>query len=477
MQPPTLLDLQDGAARVPAFRALFANLEPIEIPLANSALDFIASRLPRCHRFVAPLLEAAAALGRSDLINELLDISPDLPSSVPSTLLDIAAAENHSHIVDLLVARSDHHDPFADLSLDGAIRGGRLSLLIHLRALRPLARGFSRSAVRSALAAGSVDVIFYLLRDSSLWSHPAFENIRIDSLVTGRLEVLQFTIVHGIGAPLPEYAVSAAAAAGELNTLRWLLLTNGAVSSTYVTDAMDFAAKNGHLSTVLWLHANRTDGCSSMAMQGAAENGHYEIFRFLWTEYPDHRPSVTAMQPAARNGHFFIVEFFATHALYADLGLLLASALSGGHFQIVEWFQTQMPNRVTLSPDMMQEIASHGDLSGALWLHSHLQFGTRTTYRQVTEEGTILETMYSPSCVEIAAEAGNLAILKFLVKQCNMPVSSTACHKAALMGRLDVVQFLFSYQTNLDWFDLLSQAVDAGQLAISGWLHQRLMTM
>lgn len=47
------------------------------------------------------------------------------------------------------------------------------------------------------------------------------------------------------------------------------------------TDAMDLAAKNGHLEVVKWLHENRTEGCSIDALERAAENGHLEIVKWL----------------------------------------------------------------------------------------------------------------------------------------------------------------------------------------------------
>uniref|UniRef100_A0A7S3Y0I1 Uncharacterized protein n=1 Tax=Heterosigma akashiwo TaxID=2829 RepID=A0A7S3Y0I1_HETAK len=47
------------------------------------------------------------------------------------------------------------------------------------------------------------------------------------------------------------------------------------------TDAMDGAAWNGHLSVVEWLHANRSEGCTTDAMDGAAWNGHLSVVEWL----------------------------------------------------------------------------------------------------------------------------------------------------------------------------------------------------
>ncbi len=48
-----------------------------------------------------------------------------------------------------------------------------------------------------------------------------------------------------------------------------------------VVRAMDRAAANGHLEVVRWLHANRTEGCTTSAMDDAAKNGHLEVVQWL----------------------------------------------------------------------------------------------------------------------------------------------------------------------------------------------------
>jgi hypothetical protein len=37
------------------------------------------------------------------------------------------------------------------------------------------------------------------------------------------------------------------------------------------------------MDIIKWLHKNRTEGCTSDAMDWAADNGHLEIVRFLQT--------------------------------------------------------------------------------------------------------------------------------------------------------------------------------------------------
>jgi ankyrin repeat protein len=49
------------------------------------------------------------------------------------------------------------------------------------------------------------------------------------------------------------------------------------------TRAMDYAAQNGHIDVVEWLHEFRVEGCTTDAMDWAAENGHLEVVKFLKT--------------------------------------------------------------------------------------------------------------------------------------------------------------------------------------------------
>ncbi|KAI8925251.1 hypothetical protein BC831DRAFT_462006 [Entophlyctis helioformis] len=44
---------------------------------------------------------------------------------------------------------------------------------------------------------------------------------------------------------------------------------------------MDHAAENGHLHVVKWLHANRTEGCTTNAMDWAARSGHLHVVKWL----------------------------------------------------------------------------------------------------------------------------------------------------------------------------------------------------
>jgi hypothetical protein len=44
---------------------------------------------------------------------------------------------------------------------------------------------------------------------------------------------------------------------------------------------MDFAARDGHLEVIKWLHTNRSEGCTIYAIKYAVKNGHLDIINWL----------------------------------------------------------------------------------------------------------------------------------------------------------------------------------------------------
>ena len=73
-------------------------------------------------------------------------------------------------------------------------------------------------------------------------------------------------------------AMDYAAQNGHLHVVQWLHLNRTEGCHTW---AMNLAAMNGHLHIVQWLHLNRTEGCTTEAMGWAAINGYFEIFKYL----------------------------------------------------------------------------------------------------------------------------------------------------------------------------------------------------
>ena len=100
-----------------------------------------------------------------------------------------------------------------------------------------------------------------------------------------------------------------AAEQGYLEVVKWLH-KNGCQATFR---AMDYAAAKGYLEIVKWLHENRKEGCTVWAMNWSAENGHLEIIKWLH-ENRTEGCSSSAVEYAAENGHLFIVKWlFENH--------------------------------------------------------------------------------------------------------------------------------------------------------------------
>ena len=77
---------------------------------------------------------------------------------------------------------------------------------------------------------------------------------------------------------------------------------------TFSKKAMNWAAENGHLDVVKWLHENRQEGCTRMAMNNAAENGHLGMVKWLHNNREE-GCTMYAMNWAAAAGHLHVVNW------------------------------------------------------------------------------------------------------------------------------------------------------------------------
>ncbi|OWZ23256.1 hypothetical protein PHMEG_0001920 [Phytophthora megakarya] len=66
-----------------------------------------------------------------------------------------------------------------------------------------------------------------------------------------------------------------AASRGDLVFMDWA----NEHGATATTRTMDNAARNGELEAVQWVHANRVEGCITEAMDSAAGNGHISVHK------------------------------------------------------------------------------------------------------------------------------------------------------------------------------------------------------
>jgi hypothetical protein len=102
--------------------------------------------------------------------------------------------------------------------------------------------------------------------------------------------------------------------------------------------AMNYAACNGHLEIVKWLHYNRYEGCNHWAMNFACGNGHLDTVKWL---HVNRREGCTkdAMDLAARNGHLDIVKWLYANRKEGCTPTAISWATLYGHLDVLEWLK------------------------------------------------------------------------------------------------------------------------------------------
>ena len=100
-----------------------------------------------------------------------------------------------------------------------------------------------------------------------------------------------------------------AAENGHLEVVKWLHENKKDCTISQCSPyAMDLAAGNGHLEVVKWLHENRTEGCTTDAFDWAIKNVQLEVVEYLhknrtegWT--------IDTFDWAAKYGHPEVIEY------------------------------------------------------------------------------------------------------------------------------------------------------------------------
>jgi hypothetical protein len=131
-----------------------------------------------------------------------------------------------------------------------------------------------------------------------------------------------------------------AARNGHLSVLEWIQANR---SQPCGADAMDNAAGQGHLEAVKWLHANRSEGCTRDAMNLAAINGHLEVLKWLHANRSE-GCSNRAMYSAAEHGHLDVIKWLYTHRPDSHTPWAIDRAVRSGRVRVVCWLQPLFPD-------------------------------------------------------------------------------------------------------------------------------------
>ncbi|CAI5730003.1 unnamed protein product [Peronospora destructor] len=205
-----------------------------------------------------------------------------------------------------------------------------------------------------------------------------------------------------------------AACNGNLDILTWLHNTTQLGGCS--TRAMDDAAKNGHLSTVQWLHENRSEGCTTKAMDYAASSGHLSIVQWL-DENRSEGCTTRAMDLAAQNGQLRLLQWLNDRQPEKCSSSAMVNAARGGHLYILDYLSEHFPKLFESAGSMMCEEAAgswmdvaseYGQVGILKWFHDH------ATALPMSVDGNF--PAYTVAAIEKAARNGHSDVLVYLYK-------------------------------------------------------------
>lgn len=235
----------------------------------------------------------------------------------------------------------------------------------------------------------------------------------------GLIDSLEWLRAH-YGSWFPFDAMAFAAREGHLEVVKWLHYNEKEGDCTI--NAMDAAAGNGHLEVVKWLHANRTEGCTERAMDTTAENGQLEVVKWLHSNRSE-GCTKRAMDDAAFFGHLKVVQWLHENRTEGCTQKAMIRAAARGHLEVVKWLHHNRTEGCTY--EAMDLAASSGHLKVVQWLHENRKEGC--TARAMTD----------------AAEWGYLDVVKWLYHHCLRESDpEDAMIRAATSEEYEVVDFL-----------------------------------
>ncbi|ETV91367.1 hypothetical protein H310_14046 [Aphanomyces invadans] len=206
----------------------------------------------------------------------------------------------------------------------------------------------------------------------------------------GHLQVIQYLHMRQVAGCTP-HVMDTAAANGHLDIVAFLHLyrTEGCTK-----EAMDAAACKGFLDVVQFLHYNRNEGCTKLAMTWAARLNQVHVVRFL-SENRTEGCSRKALDWAAKYGHLDVVKYLYVHRPEGSPARALVEAAKARQMDVVRYLALQSKN---IRPWMHRAMAVP-ERRGYL-RHPLVVQGTRSA----DEMGHVVET-----ALETALDAGRHA--------------------------------------------------------------------
>lgn len=381
----------------------------------------------------------AARIGRVDIIRWLLSVMDD--KSCGTDVMDYAALNGHLETIKWLSANT----MFAPSkhAIMWASEYNHLDVVMWLYKNYKWPRAEIAEAMEVAATYGNLEILKWLYTESL---NPGkmrqfLSNIPGISTMLSALSAL--SALPSNPHLLNTNSMDWAAKNGHLDIVKWLHenSTEGCTKR-----AMDMAAEEGHLHIVKWLHKNRTEGCTTAAMDAAATHGHLYILEWLYRNRTE-GCTTWAMSGAAKNGHIDVIKWLHLNKydVVQDSGRHVLNAAAGyGHLNVIKWvYDNNYIDIKLLSLDIIAKAAQYGHIHVVEWLHSYY-IGVGCRYPKITDTddssnyGIIL-------ALDSAAEKGYLYMLQWITKHIEIDgalFASSALLSAITYNHFTIVKWL-----------------------------------
>jgi hypothetical protein len=406
----------------------------------------------------------AATAGNLDVIVSFVRCFPE----VVITHAAIAAAANgHTHVLSWLYDRGALVS-WTSESIRVSVVNRKLPTLRWFSSRFPITS--DPSLLLDAVASGDIAIAQYLWLEFVL----ADDHDLDLSVVVSRAPLgLAYWMCSNTLLPLV-LSIDWAATRGDLGFLRWAQ-SKGAVAST---KSMDGAARNGHLDVVVWLHDNRTEGCSQLAIDeaaaggfiqvvawlvasrlvrvtprtlfSAAVGGHLAVLKYLLVVDTAVVCPPTTFDRVCEAGHLHIAKFLAEVGIGGGSTDALQWAAANGHECVVDWLLTE---RRMVATEAALVCAAGGGFVGVV---SRLLDSSQV-------DG-------SDAAVDRAASNGHLAVVKYLQRRLGVSGTVDAFHGALRCGAMEMVLWLDRVSPWICHGQNVDEAMASGNLELVLWL-------
>jgi len=378
----------------------------------------------------------------------LLDWLQSLPTkhstreAVENKAFKVVAADGDLHHLNTLLDQGFVLNPFH--VINGAAKYGHQHVIEWLDARRVLPSEEKCNAMGKVAKHGH----FGLLKRLYHAGWPLDERGWMSAFDHGDVDTIKW--IHAQNCHKSHLICERVAQAGRLDLLRLAR----SLGCSWDSDTCVNAARHGHLHILQWACDN---GCPGVfqARASAAKGGHLHVIEWLrdigcpW--------SGTMLSGAARNGHLEVIRWMFANGFPLHLYDGLCHAAEGGHLDVLQWL---LANGSLWRGSVYKTALENGHLHVARWAHEN-------GYSWGDPADSETEAALLPLMCAKAASMGNLDMLQWLwsIKRIDDP---DLCAVAAHRGHIHIIVWLRAQECPWD-ARVITRAIEAGHWNIVEW--------